>query len=181
MSHASGNATWVDYPSTATLITATTLEDIETLLDLLAAPPFARYYSAAATGFTFTGSRQRIPFATAQDTHADVTSGGSGTTFTLNRAGVWRIEAGIRMSASATSQTKYLNISNSADLTTGGYSEVQDFQTVSGGSFHTSVTRRFAAASVVCATLLISGSSTTATVATDIAEDTFISLTWVRA
>lgn len=37
MTHVSGNATWQDYPSTATLITATSLESIETVVDTLAA------------------------------------------------------------------------------------------------------------------------------------------------
>ena len=35
MAHASGNATWVDYPSTATLVTATKLEALENTADAL--------------------------------------------------------------------------------------------------------------------------------------------------
>lgn len=36
MAHITGNATWVDYPSTATLMTAATLENIENRLDKVA-------------------------------------------------------------------------------------------------------------------------------------------------
>lgn len=181
MAHASGNPTWVDYPSTSTMITAGTLENIENRLDALAVDrAFARYYSGAATVFNFGATRQRIPFGNALETHADVTASSGNTIFTLNRAGVWRLETGARLSASTANQTKYLNISDSANMLSGGYAEVQELRATSGAALSVSTTRRFAAGAVVCATLLVLGNGS-ATIASDIPEVTFISFTWVRS
>lgn len=183
----SGNSTWEAYPSTNTLFTADRAEAMEgaidandALLDLLMARPFVRQVSGAATAFTFNGVRQRIPFATVLDSHADVTPSAGGTIFTLNRSGVWRMEAGIRLSASTASQTKYLNLSSSADLSTGGYIEAQELRAGSGGALAVSTSRRFGAGAAVCATLLLLGAGSTATVAADIPEATSIALTWER-
>lgn len=185
MTHpASGNTAWQDWPSTATLISAGRMEAIETALDSTVDKPFARYTTVASPttppSFTFAAARQRIPFTVEQDAHVAVVPNGAKTAFTLNQAGVWRIEAGIRLSASTANQVKYFGIGNDADLTLGGFVEVQELRNATSGALCASVTRRLAFGTAVSATLLIAGGSSTATIANDIPDVTFISFSWIR-
>lgn len=124
MAHtASGNATWADYPSTSTLITAASLESIENVLDAQKAAQ-AKSFAMYVPSNTGTGNAQSIPSATATNLlfgGATVTSsavtratGGAGHVFTLTRAGLWIVTAFCRLQAGGTSAYNGLNLTTSA-------------------------------------------------------------------
>jgi hypothetical protein len=185
MAHTSGNPTWQDYPSTSTLITATSLEGIEGAIDTntaalspLQGGGHVRYHCTVSGGQNIfaDGTPKTIPFDTAVDTHTDVTRNGT-TTFTLNRAGVWIISIGLRNQTTVAAVHQFMIWDGTTS--TNRYAEQV---TASGTATSWSLTtqRRFTAGSVVAAGLAILTTATNDKVATDVPGSTFFAATWIR-
>ena len=179
MAHESGNPTWQDLPSTATPITAEALEQLETAVDRTAARPFARYYCNVAGGQNITadGTPKSIPFDVAQTTHPDVRrTDGTTYKFTLNRAGVWLIAAGVRLQSASNARHQFMIWDGTASAAR--YGEVATAASPDTSSWNVTALRRFPAGQVVAAGLAIltTGSDK---VATDVPESTFLALQWM--
>lgn len=179
----SGNPTWQGWPSTGTPITALSLENIETLLDNLAAEgdrPFARYHCAISGGQNIAANNtpQNVPFDVAKDISSGVTRNGQMTVFTLNRAGVWTITAGYRLQSSASTMHQFMIW----DGTNGAarYGESWSPGIANGGGNNLTIHRRFGVGATVAAGVAIMNTSTASRIATDVPESTYISFLWER-
>lgn len=172
MAHVSGNATWADYPSISTLITAAKLEAIEAQLDRQ--PSDLGVMLRRATSQTLASGNQIVAYATSVDTTAHVTVT-SNTVFTLNTTGLWLLSAGAGdQSSTATSMVLWIEVAG------GGTRYVQ--QTAGGN-----VTNGFPNANVavpvrVTATTQLSvGLFSSAGVTLGADPQTFVSLALLRA
>lgn len=126
MAHASGNATWVDYPATTTLVTAATLENQENATDRLTTALFG------ATGRTYPVSAKYkltadLPLNT--NTNAQLTGWTSisdkDSIFSSNAWTIpfgsrfWHVKASLRFGGSAGGGYRYIYLLlNSATVTT---------------------------------------------------------------
>lgn len=149
-------------------------------VDTLGDGRHARYTTALSQVINISagGSGTAIPFASgvAEDTHTDVTL--STDTFTLNRAGLWRITGSCRQASSADGTVKILYVMRVSD------SAILVAQTVAQGAIATtdlniSLEKRFSAGVQLKLFAFSSAASSVDTTAAQF-QRTAISLTWVR-
>lgn len=175
--HSSGNPTWVDWPDASTLVTALSLEQIEAMIDLLIGGAHARYECTVAGGQNITqnGTPQTIPYNNPVHTHADVAHPNN-QQFVLNRAGVWRLSAGLRLQTTVAGYHQFMIYDGTS---ANRYAEVA-YPSNTVTSFNVSTERRFAAGASVYAGLAIGGSGGSDKVATDVPGSSFFAATWIR-
>jgi hypothetical protein len=161
-------------------------EDVETALDgvddrldiveagfLAGTAGHAFYYSNAGQSITL-NTDTKVTFGANRTTCPEVTIGTSNT-FTLNKAGVWCIETGVRPpNASGGNKLLWIGQGGSSTTQRSGFDSIQASEAFQGMTM--AVTKRYAAAATVAVYTYSDASYTL-----DPAEDTpFISLTWIR-
>jgi len=124
----------------------------------------AHYDKLTAQSSLTPGTLTAVGFETAVDTHADVTPNGAFTQFTLNRAGVWLIEAGVRITGTSMAATFWEGFAVLAALAGDNSTRYGGANTVVnavGGTAALSlqVCRRFAAAATVAVNGVANNSS----------------------
>lgn len=145
------------------------------------ARPFARYYCDVASPGQFLtndGTLQNVPFNIALTTHAAVTRNGN-TTFTLNRAGVWTISAGIRIRSGPATARQIVIYDGT--LSTGRWIEQHQPTNITlPAGMSTTVTRRFPAGQVVALGYAQTAGTGEVRIAFDAPESTSISFMFER-
>lgn len=123
-----------------------------------------------------TDRRIHLPDAWYTSDDVSVAAVDSGTEFTLNRAGLWHLEANMRFVSSASAAERSIAIAGAP--TTTRYAQDGNDQTGEASSFSCSTTRRFAAGDKVS---LWAWQSTGASLNTDqLGNGVNMSLTWLR-
>lgn len=141
----------------------------------------ALYKSSATQAWASTVTKKvYLPTAVFTTTDVTITAGdaNAGSYFTLNRAGIWAISGGIQTSLVANTSLRSLYL---VDDTIATFYATQFAYTVNSGSqIRVATTRRFTAGSRVAIALYYENSNVLAGDVAAVAENTSISLTWLR-
>jgi hypothetical protein len=142
----------------------------------------ARYRAASTGSQVLAAGDNLVQFPVADYTCPDVVaSGTNNTTFTFQRAGLWRITAGARVGDSAASITRILQIRDAALTQIYGATDIPSPAAAAIVDMNCTAELRFAAGAAVVIDVVSSATGSIDHSTATLAGRTTVSLTWVRA